>query len=154
TPPGGSLRRASSSFFRLVDAAPVPRLFLRPLEIDPNHCLARGKNSMRRLVLLCAVLLSTAAPISAVRAAETHPFSVQDMIAMDRISEPQVSPDGRRIAFVVSALDLPANKRRTDIYMVNTDGSGMRRLTTHEAADTSPRWAPDGRTLYFLSTRS
>jgi len=106
---------------------------------------------MRRPALLFALLVcATALAV----AAEPHPFSVQDLIAMDRISDPQVSPDGRRIAFVVSALDLPANKRRADLYLVNADGSGMRRLTSHEAADNSPRWSPDGRSLYFLSTRS
>jgi dipeptidyl aminopeptidase/acylaminoacyl peptidase len=109
---------------------------------------------MRRPAMLLALLVSAAATMAAAQAAESHLFSVQDMIAMDRISDPQVSPDGKRIAFVVSALDLPANKRRTDLYLVSADGTGMRRLTSHEAADSSPRWSPDGRTLYFLSTRS
>ena len=109
---------------------------------------------MRRPAMLFALLLSAAATMPMTQAAESHLFTVQDLIAMDRISDPQVSPDGKRIAFVVSALDLPANKRRTDLYLVSADGTGMRRLTTHEAADSSPRWSPDGRTLYFLSTRS
>jgi len=108
---------------------------------------------MRRPVMLAALLVWAAA-VTAVQPAESHLFSVQDMIAMDRISDPQVSSDGRHIVFVVSALDLAANKRRTDLYLVNADGTGMRRLTTHEASDSSPRWAPDGRSVYFLSTRS
>jgi len=106
---------------------------------------------MRRLATLSVLMLAASAAVSA---ADTHPFSVHDMIAMDRISDPQISPDANRIAFVVSALDLAANKRRTDLYLVNADGSGLRRMTSHEASDTSPRWSPDGRTIYFLSTRS
>src|SRR5215470_14779622 len=53
--------------------------------------------------------------VASVVAAGTHPFSVHDMIAMDRISDPKVSPDGTRVVFTVSVLDLPANKRRNDL---------------------------------------
>ena len=102
--------------------------------------------------LCCLAVLALAA--TAPGAAETHPFSVHDMVAFDRISDPQVSPDGRRVVFTVSVLDLAANKRRSDLYLVGTDGSGLRRLTTHEAGDNSPRWSPDGRSVYFLSARS
>jgi dipeptidyl aminopeptidase/acylaminoacyl peptidase len=108
---------------------------------------------MRRLIpFLCCLLLPVAAP--AALSAESHPFTVRDLVAFDRISDPQVSPDGKRVVFTVSALDLPANKRRSDLYLVATDGSGLRRLTTHEAGDSSPRWSQDGASVYFLSTRS
>ena len=85
--------------------------------------------------------------------ADTHPFSVLDMQAMQRITDPRVSPDGKTVAFTVATTDLDANKRRTDLYLADVGGTWMRRLTTHEANDSSPRWAPDGRWLYFLSTR-
>ena len=87
-------------------------------------------------------------------AAETHPFSVHDMLAMDRISDPRVSPDGKLVAFTVSVTDLEANKRRNDIYLAAVDGSWVRRLTAHDASDTQPRWSPDGKSVYFVSTRS
>ena len=93
-----------------------------------------------------------AAPFSAT--ADTHPFSVHDMVAMDRILEMQVSPDGTRVVFVLRVTDLEANKGRTDLWLVNTDASGLRRLTSHPDADTNPRWSPDGKTIWFLSTRS
>ncbi len=102
---------------------------------------------------LCGLPALIAGRPAMAAADESHPFSVHDMIAMDRISEPQVSPDGRRIAFVVSTLDLAANKRRTDIHLVSLDGTGLRKLTSNEASDSSPRWAPDGKTVFFLSTR-
>ncbi len=84
----------------------------------------------------------------------THPFSVRDLVEMDRSSDPQVSPDGSRIVFGVSSLDREANRRRSDLWMVRTDGTGLRRLTTHEASDFNPRWSPDGGSVFFLSTRS
>jgi dipeptidyl aminopeptidase/acylaminoacyl peptidase len=87
-------------------------------------------------------------------AAETHPFSVHDMLAMDRISEPRVSPDGTQVAFTVRSTDLEANRGRFDLYLAPLDGAAVRRLTTHEARDSQPRWSTDGQFLYFLSTRS
>ncbi len=88
-----------------------------------------------------------------VLAAETHPFSVDDMLAMERISDPRVSPDGSRVAFTLRATDMAANKGRLDLWLAATDGAWIRRLTSHEAADQGARWSPDGRTLYFVSTR-
>jgi dipeptidyl aminopeptidase/acylaminoacyl peptidase len=98
------------------------------------------------------LLLLTLAVASAF--GQPRPFTIHDLVAMDRIAEPAVSPDGTRVAFVVSALDLEANRRRTDLWIVGTDGSGLRRLTNHPASDTSPVWAPDGRSVFFLSSRS
>ena len=103
------------------------------------------------LPALCLVL--TFAPIALAAVKETHPFGVRDLIAFDRISEPRVSPDGRQVVFTLSALDFDANKRRTDLWLVGSDGTGLRKLTQHDASDTSGVFAPDGRAIYFLSTR-
>jgi dipeptidyl aminopeptidase/acylaminoacyl peptidase len=104
-----------------------------------------------RSSLALALLLTPAFPAAA---ADTHPFSVHDMLAMHRVSDPRVSPDGALVAFVVRTSDLEANRGLTDLYLAATDGSWVRRLTTHEASDTQPRWSPDGRSLYFVSSRS
>jgi dipeptidyl aminopeptidase/acylaminoacyl peptidase len=85
---------------------------------------------------------------------DTHPFSVHDMLAMDRISDPQVSPDGKHVVFVLRKTDLEANRGRTDLWLVNVDGSDLRRLTSDPAGDNNPRWSPDNQSIYFLSTRS
>jgi len=96
------------------------------------------------------IVLSAAGGASA----ESHPFSVHDLLAMDRISGPRVSPDGRSVAFTVRATDLEANTGRYDLWIASISAGGARRLTGHEASDTQPRWAPDGRSLYFVSTRT
>ncbi len=85
---------------------------------------------------------------------ETHAFSVHDMVAMDRITDPRVSPDGRSIVFVLRETDLEANRGRTDLWLVDASGGEARRLTTHPADDSDPRWSPDGEFVYFLSSRS
>lgn len=87
-------------------------------------------------------------------AQQMHPFSIHDMLAMDRISDSQVSPDGQWIAFVVRTTDLEANRGRTDLWLVGRDGAGLRQLTSHPDSDSNPRWGPDSRSVWFLSSRS
>ncbi|MFH1943422.1 MAG: S9 family peptidase [bacterium] len=101
-------------------------------------------------VLLIVIFVSwgTAVP------QETHPFSVHDMLAMDRIGDPQVSPDGQWIVFVLRTTDLEANRGRTDLWLVGSDGKNLRRLTTHSASDFNPRWSKCGKKIWFLSMRS
>ena len=106
---------------------------------------------MRKLgILACICLLSTVAAAEQ----DSHPFNVRDLVTMDRISDPQVSPDGETIVFVRRTADLEADRGHTDLWAVAVDGSGLRRLTTHEAGDSSPRWSADGESVFFLSTRS
>ena len=85
---------------------------------------------------------------------QTHPFSVHDMLTMARLSDSQVSPDGRWIVFVLRETDLEANKGRTNLWLVSADGTGLRRLTSHPEADSNPRWASDAKSVWFISTRS
>jgi dipeptidyl aminopeptidase/acylaminoacyl peptidase len=105
---------------------------------------------MTRHFVAVVALLSVAAGAAA---AETHPFTVHDMVAMQRIADPQPSPDGARAAFVVTTMDLEANKGLRDIWLVGLDGAEPQPLITDPANDWSPRWGSDG-TLYFLSSRS
>jgi dipeptidyl aminopeptidase/acylaminoacyl peptidase len=84
----------------------------------------------------------------------SHPFSVHDMLAMQRISEPRVSPDGKRVVFTVRSTDMEKNKGETSLWLVEMDGSGLRRLTSFQANDNDPRWSTDGMAIFFLSTRS
>ena len=112
---------------------------------------------MRRvpIAVLALVLLAGLPALAPARTpAETHPLTVHDMLALDRISDSQVSPDGKWIAFTVRETDLAANRGRTDIWLVGTDGKGLRRLTSHPAADFNGRWTPCSQWIFFLSTRS
>ncbi|CAN5914903.1 S9 family peptidase [soil metagenome] len=81
-------------------------------------------------------------------------LTVDDMLAMQRVGDPQVSPDGKLVAFSVRDTDLDANRGRFDLWVVGSDGTGQRRLTSHPENDTAPRWSPDGKYIYFLSARS
>ncbi|MHC4641177.1 MAG: S9 family peptidase [Planctomycetota bacterium] len=105
-------------------------------------------------LFLFVFLYAGAAALAEPLVGQTHPFSVHDMLAMDRISDPQVSPDGRWIVFVLRKTDLEANRGRTDLWLVAVNGTGLRRLTSHPEGDFNPRWTPDSSSVWFISTRS
>jgi len=85
---------------------------------------------------------------------DTHPFSIHDMLAMQKISDAQISPDEKLIVFTLRTTDLAANRGRTDLWIVGVDGTGLRRLTSHPASDFNPRWSSSGKMVLFISTRS
>ncbi len=83
-----------------------------------------------------------------------RPITLEDLMKIQRISDPQVSPDGRCIAFVLANVDLEANKKAGHIWLVSTDGGEARPLTRGEGSDSRPRWSSDGRSLTFISSRA
>jgi dipeptidyl aminopeptidase/acylaminoacyl peptidase len=100
-------------------------------------------------------IIAPPAPPAPIAPLGEHPFSARDLLAFARVSDPQVSPDGRRVAYVVRETDLEANRGRTEIWLGSADGSGAPVvLAAGAVGDHSPRWSPDGRTIYFLSRRS
>ncbi len=104
---------------------------------------------MKKTFVFIAILLTTT-----LFAGEKHNFTFYDMIKMTRLSSPVVSPDGKFIAFTGTKYSLEENKGNTDIYLYDTQTGKTRKLTNNKAADFNPVFSPDGKYLYFLSTRS
>ncbi|MGY9083710.1 MAG: S9 family peptidase [Acidimicrobiales bacterium] len=78
-----------------------------------------------------------------------------DIAAMTNVSDPQLSPDGHHIAYVVGRVDEEANMYRSQIWVVPTDQTAPpRALTAGTHSDANPRWSPDGRQLAFSSSRA
>ena len=80
-------------------------------------------------------------------------LTIQDYATMPTLSSPRWSPDGTRIAYVVTRADLERSAYDSDVWLIDADGRNDRRLTRAKGADFRPRWSPDGRTLAFLSDR-
>lgn len=85
--------------------------------------------------------------------AKPRPYTVKDQVTLRRLLAFTVSPDATRIAYQLRTTDLDANKGLIDLWLVNADGSNPRQLTSAPEPDTDPTWAPDGKSLYFLSAR-
>jgi len=109
---------------------------------------------MRLRYLFLFVFLGVSIVSAENPAQPTHPFSVHDMLAMDRISDPRVSPDGKWIVFVLRKTDLEENKRRTDLWLVSADRAELRQLTSHPENDSNPRFSADGKSVWFISNRT
>jgi dipeptidyl aminopeptidase/acylaminoacyl peptidase len=78
----------------------------------------------------------------------------EDVYALTSAGDPRLSPDGRRVAYVVSRIDRAANAYRSAIWIAPLDGSEEpRQLTSGERSDDQPRWSPDGHWLAFVSSR-
>src|SRR5437868_15549493 len=80
-----------------------------------------------------------------------HPFDVHDLVMMDRASDPQISPDGKHVAYQLRETDYAANKGINGIWLIDASGKNAQRLTPKEVSATSPRWSPDGKYVYYLA---
>lgn len=84
----------------------------------------------------------------------TRKITADDIYGFRLVADPRVSPDGQRIAYVVTTIEKDKNDYRSSIYVSAVDGSTERRLTTADAKDSRPVWSPDGSRLAFLSNRA
>ena len=95
------------------------------------------------------LLLLIAAPL----AAQKRAITFEDYIALKAVSDPQLSPDGKWVAYTVSTPSLEDNRNVSRVWVVEVATGKSRRLTGGPGSDRQPRWSPDGKTLAFVSTR-
>ena len=108
---------------------------------------------MHRSLFVGAFALCLASAAAAQPSPGKRALRAGDLYRLKTVSDPQISPDGKWVAYVVSATDSAKDKSDTDVWMTSWDGAQTIQVTSSPDGESSPRWSPDGRYLSFLSSR-
>ena len=104
-----------------------------------------------RAIYRGTVLLFTA---GAMLFAQKRPFDASAMMELKRISDPQISPDAKWVAFTVQIVDVAANSKPSQIWVVPLEGGAPRQITRDGTSNQRPRWSPDSSRIAYISNRS
>ncbi|MFZ4878752.1 prolyl oligopeptidase family serine peptidase [Janthinobacterium sp. Mn2066] len=109
-----------------------------------------------RLLLLGAFSAAMATTAAVPALAAPRGFTVEDMVAMERVGHPVLSPDATRVVYTVRSTNLDKNRGNTQLWLIDlrAPNAAPRQLTRGESSATDPEWSPNGDVIYFLSGRS
>lgn len=112
------------------------------------------KDSMRTTAIVSAVLASALSVSAAATAAPTkRPMTFKDMMAMKRLGETTVSPDGKWLVYAVTSVNLDQNEKKTELWIQPVAGGEAKRLAETQPGDSGVQFAADGKRILFLSAR-
>ena len=100
---------------------------------------------MQRIVILLLLLNFSTSILNAQKPA----FSSMDVFALEWADDPQISPDGKKVVYKRSGMDIMKDQRMARLWLVDTDGSNHQKLTGFDKSESSPRWSSDGKRIAF-----
>jgi dipeptidyl aminopeptidase/acylaminoacyl peptidase len=100
-----------------------------------------------------ALLFCLLAPMLSHAQIDSEPVTIDDLMALKSVSRPQLSPDGKWVAYLVSARDMKKDKSSSQIYMVATSGGEPIPMTSIDTSASDPKWSPDGKYLSFKASK-
>ncbi len=104
--------------------------------------------------LLYALSFLFIAHCSPLTAQEKRPLTLDDMFRIRRVSDPQLSPDGKWVAFTITEVLKDQNRTNSDVWLLPSSGGEPKQLTNAPKHDRHPRWSPDGKWIAFESNRN
>ena len=106
---------------------------------------------MKKIFLLSMVFFASVLSLSSASDLDDGKFQLIDIFQLEYAADPRISPDGQHIVYVRSFMDIMSDRRRSNLWILRSDGSDHRPLTSGNENHRSPRWSPDGRRLLYLS---
>src|ERR1051325_9153593 len=106
---------------------------------------------MRRLFLKWFVATCFVMAFSLPAAAQATRLTAADAFNLEFTSDPQMSPDGKKILYVRQFADIMSDRNLSNIWVIDADGTNNRAVTTGRRSDSSPRWSPDGSRILYIS---
>src|ERR1700704_2482931 len=102
--------------------------------------------NFRRFFAVISIILISISQYPTARAQATRGITPEDYFSFEQISDPQISPDGTQIAYVITTVSKEKNRRESSVWVLGIAGlKPAQRWTAEGLSSTNPRWSPDGK---------
>jgi dipeptidyl aminopeptidase/acylaminoacyl peptidase len=104
---------------------------------------------MKRFFAVISVLMLGLTSVAI--AQQNRPYTIEDLLKVRRVSDPQLSPDGKTVAFTIGDVNFDGNRAVNQIYLVSISGGEIKQLTNGDKSASAPRWSPDGKKIAYVT---